>query len=33
VLAFATLILITTAVVMMLAGQLLDLLGIHLFGG
>lgn len=33
VLAFGTLILITTAVVMMLGGQLLELLGIHLFGG
>ena len=32
VLAFGTLILITTAVVMMLGGQLLELLGIHLFG-
>ena len=33
VLAFGTLILITTAVVVMLGGQLLDLLGIHLFTG
>ena len=33
VLAFGTLILITAAVVMMLGGQLLELLGIHLFGG
>ncbi|MGI8839134.1 MAG: Nramp family divalent metal transporter [Pyrinomonadaceae bacterium] len=33
VLAFGTLILITTAVVVMLGGQFLDLLGIHLFGG
>lgn len=32
VLAFGTLILITAAVVVMLAGQLLDLLGIHLLG-
>lgn len=32
VLAFGTLILIATAVVVMLGGQLLELLGIHLLG-
>lgn len=32
VLAFGTLILITTAVVVMLGGQLLELLGVHVFG-
>lgn len=32
VIAFGTLILITTAVIVMLGGQLLDLLGIHLLG-